>query len=296
MSEQNDVVVSVRDLKLGVKNDEKTEKTEKTDERFRFTIEYGRFDIRLGDFVLIKGRNGSGKSTFLRLFHLQGIDYFEVTGGDIYFYAPDFPDKKSIHNYSVNELTHLNCCISFIGQEERFLSSDSAYSYIYSTCKIALEHDKSLTNEQKHARLLEVDSVIREYYDKYLSSSFLCKDYKTFKRKNVRAWSGGQQKMINVLAGIIKAKICKLRLVVMDEPLNNLDGRNKDILNKLIRELMSEGSVAVMAITHCQIFDGVNKVLQLEEGEDGVHRATLWDIQNRPEDKPHKECLEDFQV
>lgn len=282
MSEQNKCVVSVRDLVIGVKDDEHT------GEAYRFKIEYGSFDIELGDFVLIKGRNGSGKSTFLRLFHLQGQKYFKVIGGEIRFHAVGFPEK-SVPNYSTAELTHLNCAMSFIGQEERFISSDSAYSYIYRVCQLALGYDKSLSAAEKRAKLGEVDSVILEYYEKYLADSFQCKNYKTFKKKNVRAWSGGQQKMINVLAGIIKAKVCGLRLVVMDEPLNNLDGRNKDILNKLIADLR-RGNVAVMAITHCQIFDGVNKVLNLVEGEDGVRRATLYS-HGEP---AHTECLESF--
>lgn len=95
--------------------------------------------------------------------------------------------------------------------------------------------------------------------------------------------------MIHVLAGIIKAQICGLQLLIMDEPLNNLDGRNKDILNKLLADLR-RNQIAVVAITHCQIFDGVNKVLQITEGEDGVRRAT---IHTRPE-PAHSECLENF--
>ena len=280
MSEQNNCVVAIRDLVLGVKDDESTGDT------FRFQIEYGSFDINTGDFVLIKGRNGSGKSTFLRLFHLQGIHYFKVVSGNAYFYGEGFPNE-SIHKYSIKELTHLNCAVSFIGQEERFLSSDSAYSYIYNTCKIALDYNKSVSALEKRKKLMEVDALIYEYYEKYLASSFQCKKYKTFKNKNVRAWSGGQQKMINVLAGIIKAKICSLKLVIMDEPLNNLDGRNKDILNKLIGELR-KSDVAVLAITHCQIFDGVNKVLNITEDEDGVHRAKLTDCC----EPAHSECLE----
>ncbi|MBO5286956.1 MAG: ATP-binding cassette domain-containing protein [Clostridia bacterium] len=280
MSDQNKNILRVSDLVLGVKDDE--------GEGFRFLIEYGSFEINEGDFVLIKGRNGSGKSTFLRLFHLQGMRYFRFVRGSICFCHQDFPNK-SIKDYTSEELTHLNCAVSYIGQEERFLSSDSAYSYIYNTCKIALDYDKSMTPAEKKERLCLVDGIIYDYYEKYLSSSFLCKSYKVFKSKSVRSWSGGQQKMISVLAGIIKARVCSLKLVVMDEPLNNLDGRNKDILNKLITDLRRE-RVSIIAITHCQVFDGVNKVMSIEECEDGVHRATLF-ARNEP---AHTECLEPF--
>jgi ABC-type lipoprotein export system ATPase subunit len=278
MSNQNNSVISVNDLVVTLHGDGGNDRD----------IHYGSFEIYPGDFVLVKGRNGSGKSTFLRLFHLQGTHYFTVKSGAIRFHGEGFPET-SIEKYSESELTHLNRAISFIGQEERFLSNDSAYSYIYETCRIALSGNHEFTPAQRRERLQRVDEMIYEYYEKYLAKSFECKKYKTFKNKSARAWSGGQQKMINVLAGVIKARICGLKLVLMDEPLNNLDGKNKDILNKLITELR-QSNVAILTITHCQIFDGVNKVLLLTENEDGTRYAKLLD---RAE-PAHVECLEAY--
>ena len=282
MSGENKTIVRVQDLIVGVKNDEKT------GNKHRFTINYGTFDINLGDFVLIRGRNGCGKSTFLRFFRLQGVNYFEVLNGSILFLENGFPDK-SIAKYTDDECTRLNCMVSYIGQEEKFLTFDSAYSFIYNYCKHALSYDKTVPLKEKRERLKSVDEIIHEYYDKYLAASFQCKNYRTFKAKNVHSWSGGQQKMINVLAGLIKAEVLGLKLIVMDEPLNNLDGRNKDILNYLITDIRKR-DVAVMAITHCQIFDGVNKVLDLVEREDGVREATLLEKGV----SAHSECLESF--
>ena len=292
MSNQNSSVISVNDLVVTLHGDDGNDRD----------VHYGSFEIYPGDFVLIKGRNGSGKSTFLRLFHLQGIDYFTVKSGEIRFNCEDingvpFPrshkhkdetdgDEKSIHRYGSDDMARLNRTIAFIGQEERFRSNDSAQSYIHSACEIALG---DLPFAQRIRKLREADEMIYEYYEKYLAKSFECKKYKTFKNKSVRAWSGGQQKMINVLAGVIKARICGLKLVLMDEPLNNLDGKNKDILNKLITELRSY-HVAILTITHCQIFDGVNKVLLLSENEDGTRHAKLLE---RAE-PAHVECLEAY--
>lgn len=285
MSDKKIKIVSVKDLVIGVKNDEKTDKD------YRFKIEYGTFDVNLGDFVLIKGRNGCGKSTFLRLFRLQGVNYFKVLQGSITFLDGNFPEK-SIHLYTSDELTRLNCTVSYIGQEEKFLTWDSAYSFIYNSCKLALAYRSELTSAEKATRLKNADKTICGYYQKYLAESFQCK-YNTFKSKNVHFWSGGQQKMINVLAGVIKAEVCGLKLVVMDEPLNNLDGKNKYILNNLITDLRKK-DVAILAITHCQIFDGVNKVLTLAEREDGTRVAALEEFTdgNLPS---HPECLEAYQ-
>ena len=273
-------IISVKDLMIGIKNEDGND--------YRFKINYGSFEVNKGDFVLLKGHNGSGKSTFLKLFHLQGVNYFKVINGGIYFNDDKF-NKDSIHEFPSNELTKLNCAISFIGQEEIFLSSDSAYSYIYNTCKYALSIYNYSAKEIKE-KLDLIDKMIFEYYDKYLINSFQTKNYKIFKNKNIKAWSGGQQKMINVLAGIIKAKICNLHLVLMDEPLNNLDGLNKNILNKLIEDLMSTNEVAIIAITHCQIFKNVNKVLTIGELEDSVRSAKL----EERKDNPHLECLESY--
>ena len=281
MSNQDKTVVSVRDLVVGQLNQDPT------GGKYSALVEYGSFEIKAGDFVLVKGRNGYGKSTFLRLFHLQGYHYFEVASGDILFCEEGFP-AVSIHHYSNHELSRLNRSISYIEQEEHFFNGGSAYTYIRKACELALEHHKRLTPKQKKERLRDVDRVIEDYFVRYLKPSFKC-EYKTFRKKNVRAWSGGQQKMINVLSGIIKAKLCDLRLVVMDEPLNNLDACNKNILNSLIADLR-HGEVAIIAITHCQIFDGVNKVLLLEEVREGLRRATLHD---RVE-PAHTECLEDY--
>ena len=278
MSEQNKSILSIRDLTLQIDSDGSSPRE----------VQYGSLELYPGDFLLIRGRNGCGKSTLLRMLRLQGTSYFSVKSGEMIFHRDGF-SEKSIHKYSTDELTRLTRSVSFIGQEERFLSSDSAYSYIYNVCRIALEGDKSITPAERRARLSSVDGMICEYYEKYLSKSFDLAKYKTFKRKSVRAWSGGQQKMISVLAGIIKTKAAKLPLIVMDEPLNNLDGMNKFTLNKLISELREEGC-AVMAITHCQIFGGVNKLLTIEEGEDGIRRATLTE----GEIYAHGECLETY--
>ena len=294
MSCQNKAVVSVKDLTLGIVNEDDPGRG------YKFTVNYGTFDIFPGDFVIVKGRNGCGKSTFLRLFRLQGVKHFKVKNGEILFCCEGFP-QKSIHNYSDDELSDLACSVSFIKQDDEFASYDSAYSYIVRVCDTALKYKLEVKYRGKKDALLlyhreytekrkELDELIRKYYGKYLAES-LGENYKIFLRKKAREWSGGQQKMISVLADILKAKICGLELMVMDEPLNNLDGKNKYILNGLIKELREDNpDIAIIAITHCQIFDGINKVLTISEGEDGVRIARF----EPKTEYAHTECLENY--
>ncbi len=281
---QDKTVVEVKDLTIGV-----LAENAQDGKKYRFTIDYGSFNINEGDFLLVKGRNGYGKTTFLKLFHLQGVNYFRVVAGDVYFRDSAFAADKSIIDFSNDELTKLNRYVSFVGQEEIFKTGATAYTTIYDYCKTAINESENLTKEEKKRKLASVADVIKEYFDKYLQKSFECPSFRAFKTKGVKTWSGGQQKMINVLAGVIKAKVCGLRLIVMDEPLNNLDGRNKDILNTLIKELRA-GGVAVIAITHCQIFDKINKVLTITESAAGERRA----IYEEREEPSHAECLEVF--
>lgn len=281
---QDKTVVEVKDLTIGV-----LAENAQNGKKYRFTIDYGSFNVNEGDFLLVKGRNGYGKTTFLKLFHLQGVNYFRVVTGDVYFRDSAFATDKSIIDFSNDELTKLNRYVSFVGQEEVFKTGATAYTTIYDYCKTAINESENLTKEEKKRKLASVADVIKEYFDKYLQKSFECPSFRAFKTKGVKTWSGGQQKMINVLAGVIKAKVCGLRLIVMDEPLNNLDGRNKDILNTLIKELRA-GGVAVIAITHCQIFDKINKVLTITESAPGERRA----IYEEKEEPSHVECLEVF--
>ena len=281
---QDKTVVEVKDLTIGVL----AENTQ-DGKKYRFTIDYGSFNINEGDFFFFFFRNGYGKTTFLKLFHLQGVNYFRVVAGDVYFRDSAFAADKSIIDFSNDELTKLNRYVSFVGQEEIFKTGATAYTTIYDYCKTAINESENLTKEEKKRKLASVADVIKEYFDKYLQKSFECPSFRAFKTKGVKTWSGGQQKMINVLAGVIKAKVCGLRLIVMDEPLNNLDGRNKDILNTLIKKLRA-GGVAVIAITHCQIFDKINKVLTITESAAGERRA----VYEEREEPSHAECLEVF--
>ena len=60
-------------------------------------------------------------------------------------------------------------------------------------------------------------------------------------------------------------------------------------LNGLVQELRLQG-IAILAVTHCQIFDGINKVMQISETPGGDQKAVL----SERREPSHPECLESF--
>lgn len=69
-------VVEVKNLKIGVLAENAA-----SDKKYRFTVDYGSFTVNEGDFLLVKGRNGYGKTTFFKAFPPSGRELFPRHAG-----------------------------------------------------------------------------------------------------------------------------------------------------------------------------------------------------------------------
>lgn len=277
MPENKNVIFKIRDLSLVIFD---------THGNRSQRIGYGDLDICEGDFIIIKGRNGVGKSTLFHLLSLTDTGYFGIESGSVVYNADGFPDT-GINEYGDALAAALRRDIVYIGQEERFLSYHSAYDALCFSAETAVR--EKYTKSERLERLSVIHSLAREYFEGYLGESLKCKDIKEFKKRKVTSFSGGQMKLLSCFAGIIKATVCESKLIIMDEPLNNLDGKNKYYLNKLVSRLLN-GNAAILIITHCQIFDGINRVITLTENENGEISAKLQNTSV----PPHADCLEPF--
>ena len=190
------------------------------------------FTIEPGDFVMIEGESGSGKTTFLNL--LTGLT--DPTSGAVII------DGRSLKETGDKEISKIrNQKIKYIPQGESLLSALSVRDNILFPFTIGgLERP---TEE----RLLEVaDKLgITDLLDEYPSDL-----------------SGGEMRR----ATIARAVINKPSLIIADEPTGSLDSANTFKVMEIFRDIASEGT-AVIVVTHQKETLGyATRVLEMDQG------------------------------
>lgn len=190
------------------------------------------FTIEPGDFVMIEGESGSGKTTFLNL--LTGLT--DPTSGAVII------DGRSLKETGDKEISKIrNQKIKYIPQGESLLSALTVRENILFPFTIGgLERPSE-------ERLLEVaDKLgITDLLDEYPSDL-----------------SGGEMRR----ATIARAVINKPSLIIADEPTGSLDSANTFKVMEIFRDIASEGT-AVIVVTHQKETLGyASRVYGMEQG------------------------------
>lgn len=264
--------------------------------------------IRKGDFVLLKGKNGSGKSTFLKYLNNNFFDgRYSSCEGKIEFFENNDCIETTSSNLNSAQMAYLRRRLVEIKQMDESESWISAYASIYDQTNYALQKMFSLEEiEKRRKKLIE---LIKEFYDGYQldnGDSVSLKDVlggiseRDFKRKKLKSYSGGQQKMVQIIAGFIKAIIIESPFMIIDEPANNLDGKNKYYLNRLFKILRKENqNLSIVMISHCHVFDDINVIITIDydkENENQYVAKILKKAEASPEElilfHPHTDCID----
>ena len=166
--------------------------------------------------TVIKGPNGSGKTTFLKL--LFGMIY--PTNGNI-----------------VRHFNTKNMEISFIFQEPIFLNrsvEDNLKHVLY--CK---------SIKKKDWRKI-IHKIVTEYSLEHLLKS------------QIKDLSGGELQLLS----LIRSMIINPSILLYDEPTNNLDDDNIELVTKIIKDIYNQGLSLIM-VSHSSILDNIIKYNQL---------------------------------
>ncbi len=190
------------------------------------------FSIDTGDFVMIEGESGSGKTTFLNL--LTGLT--EPTSGDVLI------SGKPLKDIGDKELSKIrNQKIKYIPQGESLLSALTVRE------NILFPYTVGGLEKPSPERLLEVSDKlgITDLLDEYPSEL-----------------SGGEMRR----ATIARAVINKPSLIIADEPTGSLDSANTSRVMEIFKNIASEGT-AVIVVTHQKETLGyASKVYGMEQG------------------------------
>lgn len=169
------------------------------------------FETISNEFIAILGPSGSGKSTLLRI--IAGLES---------------PDSGHIYHDNI-EITHFPPKDRKIGM---VFQNFSVYHHLTVFDNLALplkiqgqDKNKTKASVERIATQLHIDHLLRRKSDKL---------------------SGGEMQRVAIAKNLLR----DANIILLDEPLNNLDSTNKEVIKNLIKEISQSKSKIFIYVTH----------------------------------------------
>ncbi|WP_314062433.1 ABC transporter ATP-binding protein [uncultured Vagococcus sp.] len=187
------------------------------------------FEINQGDFVVILGSSGSGKSSTLNL--LGGLD--SPTEGEITI------DGKKISDFSNKELTlYRRATIGFVFQFYNLIPNLNAFENV--------DISRKLSNDS-----LNADEILK---------AVGLEDRKTHFPSNL---SGGEMQRVSIARAICKNP----KILLCDEPTGALDSETGKNILKLLKKISDQRGITIIMVTHnSEITKLADKVITMKDG------------------------------
>lgn len=202
------------------------------------------FEINPGDVVLLSGANGIGKSTLLKSILRLETQGKKISGEILY---SGYGDILSLDS---SELQKYRSSVAYIQQKDEYAEMGS----------VQVRDIISESGEAFSGKMLsygEVNDLIDEWIPRRDDNR------RVFDAKSKPGkFSGGEQRLLSVLSAIASRPNAKL--MIIDEPLNNLDFVNaRNISNLINRVIRTNSDMGVLMISHCRIFPFITRELKL---------------------------------
>ena len=208
------------------------------------------FEIAKGEFVVIVGPSGAGKTTVLNI--LGGMD--QATSGEV------LVDGRNIARYNSRQLTgYRRNDIGFVFQFYNLVPNLTALENV----ELALQICKNPLDAREVLETFE-DCVRREVMEEVG-----LKDRLT----NFPAQlSGGEQQRVSIARALAKNP----KLLLCDEPTGALDYQTGKAILKLLQDMCRERGMTVIVITHNSALTPMaDRVIKIKNGK--VSRMTMND-------------------
>lgn len=179
------------------------------------------FELRAGEFKLIRGANGAGKSTLLRCIYRS---YVPTSGKAIYSSSYGSIDLARVADEDIALLRR-----SEIGYVSQFLKPRPRVSALELVAEPLIQAGVSRDQaEAQAANSLEAFGLKTELWAAYPTT-----------------FSGGEQQKVNLARALIRPN----RLLLLDEPTASLDVSARAALTDRLNELKSQG-IGILGIFH----------------------------------------------
>lgn len=187
------------------------------------------FDIKEGELVCILGPSGCGKTTLLN-----------IIGG----FVSDYSGDVLLSNENINNIPPEIREIATVFQ-----------SYGLFT------HKNVIDNVSYGLKLLKIDRNTREKRAQEMLEKVGLAGYD---KKKIKELSGGEQQRV----AIARSMVLNPKLLLLDEPLSNLDVHLRDVMRKEIKRIQKQFGVTMIIVTHDQedAFKLADRVIVINEG------------------------------
>lgn len=170
-------------------------------------------DIKKGEFFTLLGPSGCGKTTLLRM--IAGFNSIE--GGEFYF-----GDRK------INDVLPAKRNIGMVFQNYAIFPNMTVEKNVeFGLKNRGISPEKRKEEVEKFLKLMQIDSFATRMPDKL---------------------SGGQQQRV----ALARALVIKPDVLLMDEPLSNLDAKLRIEMRTVIKELQNSIGITTVYVTHDQ--------------------------------------------
>ena len=205
-------------------------KTYGSGEALQYAVNHIDFTIDEGEFVVILGQSGAGKSTVLNI--LGGMD--QPTEGKV------FVDDKEITGMNDKQLGKYRAnTIGFVFQFYNLIPSLTAYENIALTKNI-------VKDAADPATLLDMVGLTH------------CRD------KFPSQMSGGEQQRVAIARALAKNP----KIILGDEPTGALDSETGVIVLELLQKMCRQKGCTVILVTHnAEIAQCADKVIRMKNGK-----------------------------
>ena len=225
-------VLKIDDVSIRIKNN--------------YLFENVSFEVNKGDYILLSGTNGIGKSSLIKsILQLQPREM--ILNGRIL-------DESGENLLEVDsmKLQMIRSKIAYIPQKDEYseMGSVQVKDIVSESSEAFSGHTLSFS---------EVDEII----DQWLPRKKDGKRIFNAKSKPSKL-SGGEQRLLTVFTTIATRHDSNLLLIA--ERLNNLDYINARIISDMINKTIKVNpEIAVLMVSHCRIFPFINKEIKLSE-------------------------------